>query len=219
MEHGQPRGKVPDYLRLNRKESKAGRILGVGGRWQRALDIAIKSRNLRFSGIGERRAPMQLLVWTGTTRSMALLPRIRRTSSKVFTSATVGVQQLEQATSIPANRLMGMFGPNGHPSARNLFAAAAFGVAAHLHAQERVNFPLQSRRSKRVTAGWQIGSPPVPTALRISEASGKFCHAPLRSLTAWGHSSALLPRTASAIQRLLDIPALRAETSICCAVW
>jgi len=41
--------------------------------------------------------------------------------------ATVGRRQLAGATSIPANSLMRMFGPNDNPSAKNLF-----GVLAHL---------------------------------------------------------------------------------------
>jgi hypothetical protein len=43
-----------------------------------------------------------------------------------YINATVGFRQLEEATSIPANSLMRMFGPNGNPSAENLF-----GVLAH----------------------------------------------------------------------------------------
>lgn len=59
-----------------------------------------------------------------------------------YINATVGFQELEQATSIPANSLMRMFGPKGNPSAKNLF-----GVLAHLQRQEGVNFELRSRRS------------------------------------------------------------------------
>src|SRR6202051_2950624 len=59
-----------------------------------------------------------------------------------YINATVGFQQLEEATSIPANSLMRMFGPNGNPSAKNLF-----GVLAHLQAQEGVNFEIRPRRS------------------------------------------------------------------------
>ncbi|MCX6975840.1 MAG: transcriptional regulator [Verrucomicrobia bacterium] len=59
-----------------------------------------------------------------------------------FINATLGFQQLEKATSIPANSLMRMFGPNGNPSAKNLF-----GVLAHLQEQEGVNFEIRSRRS------------------------------------------------------------------------
>jgi hypothetical protein len=59
-----------------------------------------------------------------------------------YINATVGFRQLEAATSIPANSLMRMFGPNGNPSAKNLF-----GVLAHLQAQEGVNFELRPRRS------------------------------------------------------------------------
>ena len=58
-----------------------------------------------------------------------------------YINATVGFRQLEEATSIPANSLMRMFGPNGNPSAKNLF-----GVLAHLQAQEGVNFEIRPRR-------------------------------------------------------------------------
>ena len=58
-----------------------------------------------------------------------------------YINATVGFQQLEEATSIPANSLMRMFGPNGNPSAKNLF-----GVLAHLQAQEGVSFGIRPRR-------------------------------------------------------------------------
>jgi len=58
-----------------------------------------------------------------------------------YINATVGFRQLEEVTSIPANSLMRMFGPNGNPSAKNLF-----GVLAHLQAQEGVNFEIRPRR-------------------------------------------------------------------------
>jgi hypothetical protein len=54
----------------------------------------------------------------------------------------VGFRQLEEATSLPANSLMGKFVPNGNPSAKNLF-----GVLAHLQADESVNFELRPRRA------------------------------------------------------------------------
>jgi len=60
---------------------------------------------------------------------------------RTYINATVGFQRLEQATSIPANSLMRMFGPKGNPSAKNLF-----GVLAHLQAQEGVNFEIRPRR-------------------------------------------------------------------------
>jgi DNA-binding phage protein len=41
-----------------------------------------------------------------------------------------GFRKLAEATSLPANSLMRMFGPNGNPSAKNLF-----GVLAHLQAR------------------------------------------------------------------------------------
>jgi len=59
-----------------------------------------------------------------------------------YINATVGFRQLEEATSIPANSLMRMFGPSGNPSAKNLF-----GVLAHLQAKEGVNFELRPRRN------------------------------------------------------------------------
>lgn len=59
-----------------------------------------------------------------------------------YINATVGFRQLEEATSIPATSLMRMFGPNGNPSAKNLF-----GVLAHLQAQEGVNFEIRPKRS------------------------------------------------------------------------
>lgn len=57
-----------------------------------------------------------------------------------YINATVGFQELERATSIPATSLMRMFGPKGNPSAKNLF-----GVLAHLQEQEGVSFNLRSR--------------------------------------------------------------------------
>jgi DNA-binding phage protein len=59
-----------------------------------------------------------------------------------YINATVGFQELERATSIPATSLMRMFGPKGNPSAKNLF-----GVLAHLQEQERVSFDVRPRRS------------------------------------------------------------------------
>ena len=65
----------------------------------------------------------------------------RRAILRNYINATVGFRQLEAATSIPASSLMRMFGPNGNPSAKNLF-----GVLAHLQAQEGVNFEIRPRR-------------------------------------------------------------------------
>jgi hypothetical protein len=59
-----------------------------------------------------------------------------------YINATIGFQQLEEATRIPAPSLMRMFGPKGNPSARNLF-----GVLAHLQEQEGVNFQIRTRRA------------------------------------------------------------------------
>ena len=64
-----------------------------------------------------------------------------RATLRNYINATVGIRQLEEATSIPATSLMRMFGPNGNPSAKNLF-----GVLAHLQAQEGVNFEIRPRR-------------------------------------------------------------------------
>jgi hypothetical protein len=65
-----------------------------------------------------------------------------RTILRNYINATVGLRRLEEATPIPASSLMRMFGPNGNPSAKNLF-----GVLAHLQAQEGVNFEIRPRRS------------------------------------------------------------------------
>jgi ABC-type enterochelin transport system ATPase subunit len=54
----------------------------------------------------------------------------------------VGFQQLEVATSIPANSLMRMLGPNGNPSAKNLFD-----ILARLQKRDGVNLELCPRRS------------------------------------------------------------------------
>jgi hypothetical protein len=59
-----------------------------------------------------------------------------------YINATLGFRRLEEATSIPATSLTRMFGPNGNPSAKNLF-----GVLAHLQSQEGVNVELRARRS------------------------------------------------------------------------
>ena len=66
-----------------------------------------------------------------------------------YINATVGFRQLAEATSLPANSLMRMFGPNGNPSAKNLF-----GVLAHLglagcesaaaRGRVRLNLPFQT---------------------------------------------------------------------------
>jgi hypothetical protein len=60
-----------------------------------------------------------------------LPPRSGRTILRNYINATVGFRQLKEATSLPANSLVRKFGPNGSPSAKNLF-----GVSAHLQAQE-----------------------------------------------------------------------------------
>jgi hypothetical protein len=63
-----------------------------------------------------------------------------RATLRNYINATVGFQQLEEATSIPATSLMRMFGPNGNPSAKNLF-----GVPAQPQAKG-VNFEARPRR-------------------------------------------------------------------------
>jgi len=68
--------------------------------------------------------------------------KIGRAILRNYINATVGFRQLEQATSIPANSLMRMFGPKGNPSAKNLF-----GVLAHLQQQEGVNFQVRARKT------------------------------------------------------------------------
>jgi hypothetical protein len=77
------------------------------------------------------------LLWRTTE-----LGELGRAILRNYINATVGFRQLEEATSIPANSLMRMFGPDGNPSAKNLF-----GVLAHLQAQEGVSFEIRARRS------------------------------------------------------------------------
>jgi DNA-binding phage protein len=72
-----------------------------------------------------------------------------------YINATVGFPQLEQATAIPATSLMRMFGPNGNPSAKNLFR-----VLAHLQSQEGVSFEIRPQRCLVRFRGVR----PVPTA-------------------------------------------------------
>jgi DNA-binding phage protein len=64
-----------------------------------------------------------------------------RATLRNYINATAGFRQLAEATFIPATSLMRMFGPNGNPSAKNLF-----GVLAHLQAREGVNFEIRARR-------------------------------------------------------------------------
>jgi DNA-binding phage protein len=58
-----------------------------------------------------------------------------------YINATAGFGQLEEATAIPKESLMRMFGPKGNPSAKNLF-----GVLAHLQQQEGVSFEVRAKR-------------------------------------------------------------------------
>jgi hypothetical protein len=59
-----------------------------------------------------------------------------------YINATVGFQELAQATHTPAPSLMRMFGPKGNPSAKNLFS-----VIAHLQKCEGVHFALRTVRA------------------------------------------------------------------------
>ena len=59
-----------------------------------------------------------------------------------YINATIGFEKLATVTGTPPKSLMRMFGPNGNPSAKNLF-----GVLAHLQVQEGVNFEIRPRRS------------------------------------------------------------------------
>jgi DNA-binding phage protein len=45
-----------------------------------------------------------------------------KTVMRDYINATVGFETLSEATGTPAKSLMRMFGPQGNPSARNLFA-------------------------------------------------------------------------------------------------
>ncbi len=56
--------------------------------------------------------------------------KTRRAILRNYINATVGFRQLAEATSLPADSLIRMFGPNGNPSAKNLF-----GVLVHIQAQ------------------------------------------------------------------------------------
>ena len=59
-----------------------------------------------------------------------------------YINATLGFQQLEKATSIPANSLMRMFRITGNPSAKNLFS-----ILPHIQTQEGVNYEIGPRRA------------------------------------------------------------------------
>ncbi len=85
-------------------------------------------------------------------------------------NATVGFDALANAIGLPSKSLMRMFGPNGNPQAKNLFAVIAFlqkdagvklEVAAKTAVKRRGRSP--SRSSKR--------KPKPTTSLRYGEAS------------------------------------------------
>jgi hypothetical protein len=59
-----------------------------------------------------------------------------------YANATVGFQELEQRTRIPAKSLMRMLGPKGSPSARNLTR-----ILSALQKTEGIHFELALRRS------------------------------------------------------------------------
>lgn len=61
-----------------------------------------------------------------------------------YINATVGFQELARVVHTTAPSLMRMFGPNGNPSAKNLFD-----VIAELQKQEGVNFALKPMRAKQ----------------------------------------------------------------------
>jgi len=58
-----------------------------------------------------------------------------------YVNATLGFQELEDRTDIPAKSLMRMLGPKGSPSAANLFS-----ILSALQKTEGVHFELSLRR-------------------------------------------------------------------------
>src|SRR5437868_15510479 len=60
-----------------------------------------------------------------------------------YVNATVGFQDLERRTQIPAKSLMRMLGPKGSPSAANLT-----NILAALHKTEGVHFELALKRCR-----------------------------------------------------------------------
>jgi DNA-binding phage protein len=61
-----------------------------------------------------------------------------------YINATLGFDELARATDIPAKSLMRMFGPDGNPQARNLFA-----VVAALQKREKVALAVAPVRARR----------------------------------------------------------------------
>ena len=64
-----------------------------------------------------------------------------------FINATVGFEQLADATGTPPKSLMRMFGPRGNPNARNLFAVLdqlqkVSGVELEVHAERHRATPV-----------------------------------------------------------------------------
>jgi hypothetical protein len=60
-----------------------------------------------------------------------------KTLLRDYINATIGFEELGDATRTPAKSLMRMLGPKGNPQARNLF-----GVIAHLQRAEGLHFEL-----------------------------------------------------------------------------
>jgi DNA-binding phage protein len=64
-----------------------------------------------------------------------------------YINATVGFEALAEATGIAAKSLMRMFGPNGNPQARNLFAVLAV-LQREANLRIRIN-TVRRRRAER----------------------------------------------------------------------
>lgn len=56
-----------------------------------------------------------------------------------YINATIGFQELAEATGLPAKSLMRMLGPSGNPNARNLFE-----IVSTLRDREHVRFSLKA---------------------------------------------------------------------------
>jgi DNA-binding phage protein len=65
-----------------------------------------------------------------------------------YINATVGFEALAAGTGLSAKSLMRMFGPNGNPQARNLFA-----VLGHLQHHAKVRMEVRAVRRRRSRAG------------------------------------------------------------------
>ena len=78
-----------------------------------------------------------------------------------YIKATIGFEQLGEATGTPPKSLIRMFGPRGNPQARNLF-----GVLGQL--QKRAGVEL---RVARAVAAGRRGSPAKPSSSRPRDAA------------------------------------------------